>query len=380
MRPRNQAPLTLLAGVVVITITLTLGFWSCDSPDPTGPAASARITITVTDSAIPADGVSTSLITAYVYNQVGQPAEGPIYWTTTCGSLDKSSETMDAGVSSVTLTAPNSPCTAVVTADAVHARKSIEINCYAIDAYEMDVSANPSDIPADGYSTSTISAVVTDARGESVPDGTAVDFSTSGGTLSAGSATTEAGRASVTLTSETVPKSAKVSATSGSATDYTWVRFYSTSVGRIDLRANPSSNIPADGTSSSIITATVYDITGNPAEDGTTVYFTSTWGRLSATSATTYQGVATVILVSSYDPNNDQTAIVTAVSGDVSDTVSVHFRRYFGTPNSPIPTSTPTAAPTNTFSPTPTASPSITPTPASPTAMKPVPDWFLTAR
>jgi adhesin/invasin len=394
MRAPKRLTLTLLAGSVTAGILILTGFYACDNPDPTGPAASERITLSATDNAILADGVSTSLITAYVYNQAGLPAEGPIYWTTTCGSLDKSSETMSAGVSSVTLTAPNSPCVALVTADAVHAKESIEIECFAVDADTVYVTANPTDIPADGYSTSTISAVVTDARGESVPDGTTVNFSTTGGTLSSTTATTESGRATVTLTSETVPKSVQVSATSGSASNYTWVRFYSTQVGRIDLTANPERDIPADGSSGSIITATVFDISGNPVEDGTIVLFTSTWGNLSSSTETTSKGIANVFLYSTYSPNDDATSIVTAVSGDRSDSVSVHFKRYSGTPGStPIPTSTPantstpspspTVTPIKTSTPTPAQSSTPSPTPSTftatpaPTAMRSMPKWYL---
>ncbi|MBN1552795.1 Ig-like domain-containing protein, partial [bacterium] len=289
-------PMVMISFTVLAVSLIT--FISCDAPDPTGPAASARITLTATETSLPADGASTTLITAYVKDPTGQAAEGPIYWSTTCGTLDRSSETMTSGVSSVTFTAPNYPCTAIVTADAVHAKKTIEIVCYSIDASDIDVTANPSNIPADGYSKSTISAYVTDERGLPVPDDTAVSFSTTGGTLSADVAYTASGRASVTLTSETVPKDVQVYATVGTRTEYAWVYFYSTQVGRIELRANPSSGIPADGVSYSILTATVYDLSGAPVEDGTTVYFATTWGSLSSSNTTTNQGVATVILYS----------------------------------------------------------------------------------
>jgi len=386
---RSKASVSML---VLFILGACLLLQSCDAPDPTGPAATARMTLTATDLQIPADGSSSTLITAYVKNPQGNPADGPIYWTTTCGSLDKSSETMSDGVASVTLTAPNYGCTAVVTADAVHVKKDIAITCYSIDAVEIEVWANPSSIPADGYSISTITARIEDERDLPVPDGTNVIFSTTGGTLSASSASTVAGRASVNLTSETVPKDARVSATVGTRSDYCEVYFYSTAVGRLELRANPSSNIPCDGSSSSIITATVYDVNGNLMEDGTTVFFASTWGQLSATSSTTSRGVATVTLRSLYDSSSDHTARVTAVSGDRSASVNVGFSRYSGTPQTPantaVPTSTPTPQPTSgasqtptpvpsrTATPTPTISPSASATPTF-TPLAHIPDWYV---
>ncbi len=384
---KNMSVQLLLIALIAASCYIISIFTACDNPNPTGPASEARITITATDNSLPADGVSSTVVTAYVKDPHGNPAEGPIYWTTNCGSLDKSSDTMSDGVSSITFTAPNYACSAVITADAVHAKKSITIECYSIDAYDIDVTANPKNIPADGYSTSTISAYVKDSRGLPVPDGTYVDFSTTGGTLSADSVTTESGRANVLLTSETVPKDVQVFATVGSETGSTWVYFYSTEVGWIELHANPGSNIPADGASSSIITATVRDVNGSPAEDGTTVYFATTWGNLSASSATTAKGVATVILYSTYDSYSDHTAVVTGVSGDKSASVSVGFRRYTGSQKTPIPTSTPSPTPpaarTSTPTPTPPAAHTSTPTPiktatptTAPTAFPALPSWF----
>ena len=384
---------SFLINCISLAFILMLAFfYACDAPDPTGPAASARIQIGATEMSIPADGVSSTLITVNVKDQRGDPAEGPLYWSTTCGVLDKTSETMTGGVGSVTLTAPIYPCTAVVTADAEHAKTSISIDCYTVDANTISVTANPKEIPADGYSISTVSAVVIDERGLYVPDGTTVYFSTTGGNLSSDSATTASGRADVILTSETVPKSAKITATVGSVTGQTTVRFYSTQVGWIELEANPDRDIPADGSSASIITARIYDVNSNLIEDGSTVYFTTTWGTLSANTTSTNKGVAIVFLRGLDDPNNYHNAIVTAVSGDKSETITVGFIPYDGpTYPTPFPTSTPTNTPTatptpqktptptpipdKTATPTPTPSASASPTP-TPSPMAQFPGWF----
>ncbi len=367
-----------LASLMMMIIT------ACDSPDPTGPAASARITLTATDMSIPADGSSTSLITAYIRDPEGFPAEGPVYWSTSCGSLDKSSDTMADGVSSVTFTAPNYPCTAIITADAVHAKATIEIHCYSVDATGITLTANPDNIPADGKANSTISAYVLDDRGLPVVDGTTVDFSTTGGTLSGSSATTDSGRASVTLTSSTVASEVNVYATVGDAVTSVKVWFYSVEVGSVVLNANPQTGIPSDDASYSIITATVKDIHNNSVIDGTVVRFTSTWGHLSTDSTSTVSGVATVYLHSDYDQYRYNDSTVTGVSGNKSGSVVVRFIPYQGTPKTPIPTSSPvptnsppptqqnTNTPTHTPTPT-TIPPTITPTPTPSNTPTPTP-------
>ena len=333
----------------------------CDAPDPTGPAASARIQLTATRDRVPADGLSTTIITATVKDERGEDASGPIYWSATCGSMDRSSDTMSGGVSTLTLTAPNFACQSVVTADAVHAKKSITIEFYSIDAERVTVSANPRDIPADGVSRSTITASVLKADNLPVEDGTTVSFSTTGGVLSSDTATTSSGKATVTLQSETVPKEALITATVGSASGNCRVRFYSTQIGRLVLLANPPSGIPADGVSTSIITATVYDVNSNLVEDGTTVYFTSTWGSMSASSSSTVKGIATVILKGYTESDYDPVARVTAVSGDKSAGIDVYFKAFEGTP-APTPTDTP-FFPFSSPTPTPPAKPTSTPSP-----------------
>ncbi len=64
----------------------------------------------------------------------------------------------------------------------------------------------------------------------------------------------------------------------------------------LTLTANPTT-IPPDGTSPSIITATVLDSTGIPVPDGTTVTFSTTLGTITP-SATTTGGTATATLTS----------------------------------------------------------------------------------
>lgn len=72
---------------------------------------------------------------------------------------------------------------------------------------------------------STITATVTDSGGSPVPDGTAVTFSTTLGTLSSSSATTTSGIASTILTYDIGAATVTVTATCGSVSEAVVVTF-----------------------------------------------------------------------------------------------------------------------------------------------------------
>jgi len=87
------------------------------------------------------------------------------------------------------------------------------------------------------------------------------------------------------------------------------------------VTADPAS-IPADGTSTSIIRATVKDSNNKPVADGTTVTFATDLGILSSTITETIGGVATVTLRAGTVPGK---ARVTATSLRASGQVSVQL-------------------------------------------------------
>jgi adhesin/invasin len=90
-------------------------------------------------------------------------------------------------------------------------------------------------------------------------------------------------------------------------------------IGNITVSANPESNVPGG---KSTITAVVTDTEGDVVPDGTTVYFTTNNGALSAGHANTTNGMANVILNLS-NMQVDDTATVTAFIGAVSSNTEV---------------------------------------------------------
>jgi len=135
-------------------------------------------------------------------------------------------------------------------------------------ASSLIMTSNPENIRNDGFSTSTITATVTDSRGRPVPDAW-VDFYTTAGTLSATRRTTDAnGVATVTLTSSTSPATAYITAICQSVEGTSKVNF--TPATGIRVSANPTS-IPRNG-GTSIITVQLIDANdANVAQAGITI-------------------------------------------------------------------------------------------------------------
>lgn len=91
-------------------------------------------------------------------------------------------------------------------------------------------------------------------------------------------------------------------------------------VSNITVNANPQSNVPG-GTS--IISAIVTNTEGDVVADGTTVYFYTNSGTLSADSANTTNGIAKVNLTLDASMQDGEKAKVTAFIGEVSGSVEV---------------------------------------------------------
>ena len=184
---------------------------------------------------------------------------------------------------------------------------------------ELLIAANPQSAPADGKTAITIVATIFDAYGNPVPDGIPVSFEASGGSLSANTALTSRGLATVTLTSSQAG-AVTVTAKSGDKTASITVQFTPV-VSSITLTANPQS-APADGKTAVTITASILDGSGQPIPDGVEVTFSTTLGILSSTTATTSNGLASVTLTST----TSGIAQVSASAGNItSNTVTIQF-------------------------------------------------------
>jgi uncharacterized repeat protein (TIGR01451 family) len=312
----------------VATVTATVGSLSATALVTFTPGAPFTLTLTAVPSTLPAGHSST--LTATATDQFGNPvANGtPISFTTSLGTLSSGTAATSGGNASVTLSSTTAG-TAAVTAT-VGSLNATALVTFTLGApFTLTLTAVPSTLPA-GHS-SALTATATDQFGNPVANGTPISFTTSLGTLSSGTAATNGGSASVTLSS-TIAGVATVTAAVGSLSATALVTFTPGAPFTLTLTAVPST-LPAGH--SSALTATATDQFGNPVANGTPISFTTSLGTLSSGTAATSGGSASVTLSSTISG----VATVTAAVGSLSATALVTF-----TPGAPF-TLTLTAVP-----------------------------------
>ncbi len=285
------------------------------------PGAATNIAVSADPASLPADGASTSTVTAVVTDANGNPVAGAdVSFATTLGTVEATVATDANGEATATLTAATTTGTATITATAGDASDSTTVEFVTGDAANIAVTASPDILTADGSSISIITARVTDDNGNPI-EGTTVDFTTTSGSIDPASATTNAdGIATATLTAATATGTATVTASSGEATGSTNVEFVAGDPATVAVTANPDT-VTADGSSTSTITAVVTDANGNPIA-GTEVSFATTLGAIATTATTDANGVATVTLTASTTAG---TATVSATAGTASGSADVVF-------------------------------------------------------
>jgi adhesin/invasin len=313
------SPLT--PGVAHITATAGSKSGTAIVKIAAGPPSS--INVTANPTYIPIGG-ATSSITATVKDQYGNNVTNGtnVDFTTTLGTLSPSSNTTVGGMAGTTLTSGENIGTARVTAISGSASGWVDVVFTIGPPFYVDVVANPTSIGLNGQ-TSNIQAMVRDAGGNNVANGTKVIFITSLGALGSSTVTktTTSGVAIAVLTSGTTAGTAVITATADSKYDVTEVVFNPDPPYTVTLTAEPWT-IPADGISTSAVRATVTDRYGNLVANGTSCYFQTTLGTVWPSADTTHDGVAETTLTSSEDPGP---ATVTATCEGRQGTVYVIF-------------------------------------------------------
>jgi len=209
------------AGNYIVILTVT---------DYYGNAGFATVTITVgggvpstiTLQAAPTTvtaATGSSTITATVKDAAGSPvADGTaVTFSTTFGTLSSSYETTVNGIATTELTfsAGDSSSTVTATSGSVSATVVVTYSVTPGVPSAIILQAAPATVAADS-DISIITAIITDASGNLVADGTVVTFTTTLGTLSPTSATTVNGIATTVLTYDVGPHlGITVTATSG---------------------------------------------------------------------------------------------------------------------------------------------------------------------
>jgi hypothetical protein len=306
----------------------------------------AHLSLKADPTRIPADGTSTSTITATVTDAQNNPVPDgtPVKFTTSLGFMAPATADTQGGTATATLHSGTQAGTATVKVKVGTLTRQVQVALVDATPAYLTATAKPKQIPADGTSTSTITAVVSDAQHNPVPDGTVVTFTTSLGVVGPAAAETTNGTATATLTSGTTAGTATITVKAGMLTVRVRVEFLDTTPAYLTISADPQ-QLPADGTSTSTIAATVKDAQNNPVPDGTTVKFTTSLGTIAPSSAATQDGTATAALRSSTTAG---TAKITVKVGTLTDSLTVKF--VGGTPAHVVAAADPTEIPADGIS------------------------------
>ncbi len=188
------------------------------------------------------------------------------------GTIESRKSTTD-GIAISMLTSSSTPDSVWVGAEVAGLRDTVLVRYVVGPAANISISADSSSLPADGKTTTAVRAVVTDAVGNPVEDGTIVDFSASIGDITS-SAETQDGVATVTFSSS-VTGLAQLTAKTGTIQASTTINLLPGPPNSILLTYDPTSlGVKDSGRNTALtITAEVRDDRNNPVADGTYVAF-----------------------------------------------------------------------------------------------------------
>ncbi len=202
---------------VAVTVTAGMAFTST-TVNFAAPGAPQSINTSAAPTSIVV-GTGTAVVTATVYDcRPGAVPNQAVNLATSLGSLPAGGTTDVNGVVTATLSAGTVAGTAHITAAADGLSDSTTVTIEPGPPFTVTVTANPTSIPANGSSTSTIEVDVTDQYGNPVADDTAIalDYSpTTMGSLAPVNITTTAGSGSAVFTAGSLTGTVRITATAG---------------------------------------------------------------------------------------------------------------------------------------------------------------------
>ena len=313
-----------------------------------GPGAIdiGTITLSADPDSIAADGISSTTLTVTVTDVTGSPAPSgtEVILTTLLGKFSNGNQTItvellgETGQIRVPLIAKTTAGIDRVTATTGGLSQSLSVTFQGEvepgKTASIQLSADPEQIPADGRSSLTITATLLDATGQPMPEGTEATFTASSGVFGNGTTTYpttitgDSGTITISLISSIAAGTSDITCSSNGVTQLVTVYFVGPGGGigetaSIALSASPAS-IPADGYSSTTITITMKDSTGQPVNIGTQATLTTTLGTLSQSTVATVDdsGVISVALTAGTEAGS---ARVVCTSNGITQSIVVVF-------------------------------------------------------
>lgn len=391
LRSTVAEPKTVTVAVSTFTLTAGLTFIA----GPPAPGASSLLANPVPPTAVLADGVDSAAITATLKDQFSNIVTGyPVAFTST-GSNNTFTpggavNTNAQGVASARLSSTRAESkTVVATVGSLFVMSRPLVFAPGGASQTMSsLTANPTSLPADGTTKTTLTVLARDANGNPVPNqlvtfsatGSSNTFSPSPPALN----TSVDGVARVQLSS-TVAETKTITAQAAGVNLSTTVRFGPGSPTNGNSSMTVESPILADGTASGLVTVTVKDAVGNatpnipiqlsasgsfntlsPSATGNTDGLGQFKARLSSTSAETKAVTATVNTVPSFQLTNfmvfnpgppvanssqmSATPDHVPADGVSTTTVTAYFRDTNGNPCSGLFVQLSSSGSSNTFS------------------------------
>ncbi len=258
------------------------------------PLLAATVTLQVTPSVIPADGGSTATLSAWAGDPFGNPVEEgtPASFASTLGQVSPTMVLTHRGWATTTLTSGTTVGTATLHVWVDTAQAEAQVLLSPGPPSILLLTAEPSQLTADGVSTATVTAYLWDAWGHTVADGTPVSLSASLGMLFPTEGWTQDGQVQVTLRSALTVGTSLVQAHSGDAAGSLGVPFIPGPPVTLWLQANPA-ELPADGVSTATVSAYLEDAWGHPVAAGTPVTLSASLGAITPAVVLTTDGWAT---------------------------------------------------------------------------------------
>ena len=309
------------------TATITVGIRSGDAiileEQVTIEITGLTLYILNSEFALLADGVDSRVVEALVYETTthNPVVSETVYWATNLGTIIGSSQTDSYGVAIAALiSVPGQTGEAILTAHIGSGvlQDALPVEFYTLenDLVDVEVSSFFDELRGTGSSSTPVYALVMDALG-SPASNTPVEFSADMGTLSSTIAHTDSdGIATVTYTSPGTTSTtvatlyARITGGTNTIADTLSLDIRGTSITILDQDII----LEADGESSAIIRALVYDTdTHNPLLNET-VYWSSVLGTITEFTGTDEDGITGATMNSI--PNQTGESIITAAIGD----------------------------------------------------------------
>jgi len=256
------------------------------------------------ESSVVADGVSNISLSIFLADTNGQPLSNKtVYCETDIGKIEPSALTGDPsnpnsapGKASVKYTSPAlwEDGVAHVKVNSGGIEENITINLKGVT---LEITADPEELPSDGQTKSIISVLVKETTSHIPITSKEVSFGASDGYIEGKKFTDASGVAKSVFTAGFNPGTVYIMVSFGATlVDSVEVNIREVEARGIELFASPS-QIPANGISTSVITALLRDDNFNPVI-GETIIFTTDLGTITAADSTDENGRAEATLVS----------------------------------------------------------------------------------